>query len=137
MNTLAHVLVLDDDQVNNFICESIILKTGFAEKVTSFLEAQSCLDFLKGLETRGEKAPELIFLDISMPDMNGWSFLEEIDKHSKEEGGKIPIVMLTSSIYKNDKSRSMAYENVIEFITKPISKKSLEDLMENRFLNLA
>ena len=137
MKTLEHVLIVDDDEVNNFICENIIIKTGFAKKVSSFSEASDSLNYLKSLSNSGENAPDLIFLDINMPDINGWKYLEFFKGLSPNEGGNVPIIMLSSSIYKDDRARSMNFDSVVDFISKPISKSVLENINDTHFANLA
>jgi CheY-like chemotaxis protein len=137
MRTLEHVLIVDDDHVNNFICENIILKTGFSKNVTSFSNAEDSLIYLRKLQSESENPPDLIFLDINMPDINGWAYLEEFKKLKGSKTGEIPIIMLSSSIYKDDKSRSLSYDSVVDFVSKPISKTVLENISNSHFANMA
>lgn len=137
MKTLEHVLIVDDDHVNNFICENIIIKTGFSSKVTSFDNARDSLEYLKNLDEKNDNTPDLIFLDINMPDINGWIYLEEFTKLKGRKVGAIPIIMLSSSIYKDDRTRSLSYDCVVDFMSKPISKTVLENISNSHFANMA
>ena len=94
----------------------------------AFYNGQEALNEIMSHLGNPEKLPELILLDINMPVMNGWDFLDELEK-IKKDIPKIPRVsMMTSSSLDNDMARALNYSNVKEFITKPLTMQQLEEL---------
>ena len=131
MNTLKRVVLIDDDEVNNFVCESIIRNENFAEEVYSFQGAEEALDFLKSsVEPAGEKFPDLIFLDINMPGMDGWNFIEEYRRLPAYTTSKCSLFMLSSAVDRKDIQCARSHKEVKEFFSKPLSPEILEFIKE-------
>lgn len=131
MEKLSFIMVVDDDPINNFVCEKIIRLSGVCSRVESVLSAA---DALKKLESAGEEnTPDLVFLDINMPGMNGWDFLEQFKKIKDRLPKEIRIFMLSSSMYTEDIDRSRAYEEVSGYISKPISVERLKEISREYF----
>jgi CheY-like chemotaxis protein len=121
------VLVIDDESINNFIAQSILKKYYPDINVKCCLSAQEGLDFLHKLKADGNSLPEYIFLDLNMRVMDGWDFLDEyIASGYSPEGTR--IVILSSSVFKHDADRAMAYHVVFDFISKPLSPEHLHKL---------
>ena len=137
MRRLKHVLIVDDDEVNNFICENIIKKAQFSETVSSFSNPRECLSYLNDLEEGSKDIPELIFLDLNMPILNGWEYLSEFSKLEKPFCKDISFIILSSTIYQEDIKKSLEIERVLDFISKPLTKSILKELNERHFNNLA
>lgn len=131
------ILLIDDDKATNFINEIIIRKSGVKTHIEVCNTAQRGLDFLssKGDFSHqiGYPQPGIIFLDINMPGMNGWEFLEEYEKLPENQKAKIVVAMLTTSINPEDRFRSGANENVQAFISKPLTKEYLHQIIEANF----
>lgn len=126
---VKNVYLIDDDPVVNIISKKIIEKTGFAGKINVHQSAVKVIESLKILcEQNVNDFPELIFLDINMPVMNGWEFLDEFIKLKEEARNRCQIYMLTSSIDPSDMKKSQTYSCVKDFITKPLTKEKLEKL---------
>lgn len=117
--TVPEVLIIDDDPINNLICEKILQIKGISSNSFSFTSASKALDFLAQIE--GE-TPAAILLDLNLPEVDGWQFLEKF----KSLNIKTPIFILTSSIDPRDKNRSETYTDVKGFFTKPLIDGSLE-----------
>lgn len=131
MSTLNTVLLIDDDQINNFVCENIIKSEDFAQEVISFEWAEDALNFLKNCaETNAAKFPELIFLDINMPDMDGWVFLEEYKKLPAALTQECALFMLSSAVDRKDVVSAKGYSEVKEFFSKPLSPDILGIIRE-------
>lgn len=123
--------MIDDDEVNNFVCESIIRNENFAEEVISFQGAEEALDFLKTSVTpSGEHFPDLIFLDINMPGMDGWNFIEEYRKLPELATQKCSLFMLSSAVDRKDIQSARSHKEVKEFFSKPLSPEILEFIKE-------
>ena len=125
MEKFESILIIDDDQINTFVFSKVISVTGVAEKTESATCGRSGLGFLKERIAAGENLPEIIFLDINMPVMDGWEFLEEYKKFPMEIKERISLYMLSSSVSHQDISRAKAFKEVIDYIPKPLTKDVL------------
>ena len=126
MNKLfKHVVFIDDDLATNYYHEIIIRDSGLVEKVDFFDSPISALEYFDPSTSKNE-LPELLFLDINMPIINGWEFLEQLSTMT------IPnypfIAMLTTSINPDDRERAHANHLVGAFYTKPLETRYLKDL---------
>jgi CheY-like chemotaxis protein len=121
-------MLIDDNSDDNFFHERVIKKCDAAEIV---IAKQSGIDALEYLKTH-EDRPDIIFLDINMPAMNGWEFLQEYNKLEKTLQCKVIVVMLTTSENPDDKRKSTEL-NVSEFKTKPLTGKMLEEIILKYF----
>ncbi len=127
------VLLIDDDEPTNFYNEMLIKQAGFAEKVVAVQSGLEALDYLKSKEDGEHPRPDLIFLDINMPAMNGWEFLEEYKRLDKSQKGRIVVVMLTTSLNPDDKMRSEGIQEITDFMNKPLTKEMLKATLEKYF----
>lgn len=129
MKQVKNVLLIDDDKMFSMINERILNIAKFASSVKSFSSAADALKELKLLiKTNPDKFPDVIFLDINMPEMDGWAFLEAVKKFSAAILKKCKIFILSSSIDGNDIARSKTYKMVCDLIPKPLSLSKLEML---------
>ncbi len=125
------IVLIDDDQTTNALNKLIIERSELVDEVVMFAEAEKALEFLKKEKSATQKS--LILLDINMPFMNGWEFLNEYGKLNgarKED----KIVMLTSSIDPSDVSRAEKIGSVSEYRSKPLSFEMLQSLVDD-YLN--
>ena len=124
MKKLDFILLIDDNADDNFYHERVIRKNNGAEKILAITDAAEALRFLQA-RTEQEPGPQLIFLDINMPGMNGIEFLYEYRKLPK----RAVIVMLTTSENPDDKQKASDTGVISDFKTKPLSKEILEDII--------
>lgn len=125
---MKKILLIDDDHVSNFINQRIIQRSGVSSEVVVCKSARGGLEFLDSLLQADTPGPEMILLDINMPIMDGFGFLDEFNKYPESFTHGIKIAMLTSSLNESDKLRSLEYQCVIDFINKPLSNVKLVDL---------
>jgi CheY-like chemotaxis protein len=122
------VLLVDDNDTDNFISKRIIELTGFAKNVEIKNSGKAALDYLRENQTNLDRIPNIIFLDINMPVVDGFIFLYEFDKFSQDVKNKAKIIILSSSDNKRDIDKIVNNNHVINFITKPLTETSLEEI---------
>ncbi len=128
---LQKIVLVDDDEHTNFLNKTIIRHARFADQVVAFTEASSALEYLEG-EMTGNGLPDLIFLDINMPLMDGWDFIEKYAQF--DLNGNAPrVIMLTSSINPKDEQRAESIEEIDGFRSKPLSHDVLKDIYNSYF----
>lgn len=120
------VMIVDDDEVSNFVCTSTIEQAGISNDIIAFLTARDALDFIEqAIANAVELLPDLILLDINMPVMNGWDFMEAYKKLMPTINKNIVIIILTSSVYQKDKEKAGTYAEISDFASKPLDTSVL------------
>lgn len=126
MATYKSVMLVDDNEIDNIINEKIIEANSFAEQVLVFQTGQEALDYLRDNQDSAEDLPEIVFLDINMPIMDGFQFLEDFEKFSDTVLDKCRIIMLSSSISPKDIDRAASSKYVKKYLNKPLNARYLE-----------
>ena len=133
MSKLRNILLIDDDPATNFLHKIIIAKEDPSINVICKQSAKEALVYLK-TKTEGEHPiPELIFLDINMPGMNGWDFLNEYQSIDETQQAKKVIVMLTTSLDPFDRKRAEDIKEISDFRSKPLTSIMLRKVLEFNF----
>jgi CheY-like chemotaxis protein len=117
-------LLIDDNYIDNFVTRRILESSNFADEV---IVSQSGIDAINSLRA-GEIIPDVIFLDIRMPMMGGFEFLQEYDKLEIEGKKNIKIFMLSSSLDPVDLRKSTNNKYITQFVHKPLTQKTLDDI---------
>lgn len=130
---LKCVLLIDDDKSANFLHKFVINKTGLVEKIVDVQSGEEGLEFLQQQSGRNCPRPDLIFLDINMPGMTGWDFLEEYNKLDESLKGKIMIIMLSTSDNPEDKEKASKIRTVHDFLNKPLAVERFTKIVEHFF----
>ena len=120
------VLLIDDNDIDNFINERIITSSFFSDKVDVKTSAQAALDFLRANISNTEMLPQVIFLDLNMPVMDGFAFLDEYNNFPDSLKKYCKMVVLSSSISPEDINRASTNPLVQKYLNKPLAEKYLE-----------
>jgi CheY-like chemotaxis protein len=126
-------MLVDDDHNDNFFHKREINKTNPSISVIEKTSGSDALEFLKSNIHNKDMLPNLIFLDINMPVIDGWMFLEESKRLDKELQDSFKIIMLSTSLNSEDIERAMTYTNVSDYITKPLTKEIMDDITRRFF----
>jgi CheY-like chemotaxis protein len=122
------IMLIDDDIISNMISARIITKN-FGFSVSEFTKPREALDFLQlWIASFPQQVPDLIFLDLNMPDMDGWEFLTEFQKLPAKPLQKCSVILVSSSRDQEDIERSRTYSVVREFISKPLTTEKVRRL---------
>jgi CheY-like chemotaxis protein len=127
-NMIDLVMLVDDNDTDNFISKRIIEITKFAKRVEIKNSGKSALQYLEENQNKPENLPDLIFLDINMPIVDGFVFLFEFEMFPEELKKKCKVVILSSSDNKRDIEKIVDNEYVIKFITKPLTDNALNEV---------
>lgn len=127
-----YVMLLDDDELDNYINEKMIQASGFSEKTYVTSSGKSALEFLNNLQLSFVQAdlvfPEVIFIDINMPIMDGFQFLQLLLTTHGKHLRSTQLVILTSSVFPEDKNKAKEISDNITFLNKPLTEEMLEGL---------
>jgi CheY-like chemotaxis protein len=130
MTPLKRILLVDDDSVTNMLHRRVIERSGLVELIDVATDGREALELL-GADLTAERAlPELIFLDINMPGMGGFEFLEHYADLPVGPDAQLIIVMLSTSLLPNDHARARNDPNVHSFCEKPLSLRELLTVVE-------
>ncbi len=131
INNATHILMIDDDEINNFIAQKLIKKSLVDAKITVFTNGDDGLTFLKKGINNESEVPDIIFLDLNMPIMNGWEFLDVYETNILPFIFKKPVIhIISSSVYRNDILKAQTYNFIDKFISKPLSVDKIKELLQ-------
>ena len=130
MDLKSSVFIIDDDPIHQRIAQIMISKHNLFDEYFSYTEAQKALDFLKDHKKNVETLPDIILLDLNMPVVDGWDFLENFETLIKEIKKTIRVFIVSSSVDEKDVLRSKSYPTVKGFISKPLSPDIIRSLKE-------
>ncbi|MEZ7500674.1 response regulator [Flavobacterium sp. Arc3] len=126
------ILCVDDDPITLMLCKKVLCKTTFSNEIITAQNGEEALqyfDSIKLTENGTKKAPQLIFLDLNMPVMGGWEFLDLFCDSTYQDFNTITkVVILSSTIDPEDLEKAKKYSMVIDFLPKPITLSMLDYL---------
>jgi CheY-like chemotaxis protein len=129
--TIDLVMLVDDNDTDNFISKRIIEITKFARSVEVKSSGKNALEYLRENQNLIEKLPNVIFLDINMPIVDGFVFLYEFEKFNELVKSKCKVIILSSSDNKRDIDKIVNNNHVIKFITKPLTEIALDEITQS------
>lgn len=131
MKTVGRVLLVDDDDVTIMLHRRVIERSGRVKAIDVAKDGREALEVLSADLNAGRQLPELIFLDINMPGMGGFEFLEHYAKLTVQPEAQLIIVMLSTSLLEADHARANADPNVHSFCDKPLKSDKLLEIIDS------
>ena len=123
---VGKTVLIDDSDIDLFIQRRFLEVYNFSDELIQYKSASEALRWLSQLN--GDKAPDVIFLDLNMPEVDGFGFLDGFKDLPSKVIEHCKIVVLTSSNSAKDREHAFTFANVVQFITKPLKQTDIEDL---------
>lgn len=122
MSSLKSICVIDDDMIYQFAIKLNLKQHSLAQEVMTFDNGEEAKSYFQENAGNPDKLPEVILLDINMPVMDGWDFLEWVKQNKKLFARQVPIFMVSSSIDWRDIERAKSYDTVVDYMSKPLTE---------------
>lgn len=129
MSTTKKLTIIDDDDTFIYLTKKTVEQTNLVKLIKIFGNGLDAIDFLKKNKGNPDVLPEIILLDLSMPIMDGWQFLEAFTELNPKIGKKITIYICSSSISPDDIKKAKTISAVTDYIIKPITKDKLIEMI--------
>ena len=129
--TKVNVLLVDDDAIYQFVSRKTLEATGHSDKITICSNGEEACQFLEENMHNVNELPDVILLDVNMPVMNGWEFLEAYQSIKPNLSKEIHVYLVTSSMNDQDKEFSKRYNCVEDYLVKPLNKEKVSQLLSH------
>jgi CheY-like chemotaxis protein len=126
------IYIIDDDKLFVFLTKKVIQETNLVTNIKEFGDGQVAIEHFKQIAGNKELLPDIVFLDLSMPIMDGWEFLEEYVTLEPRIGKEIKLYIFTSSISPHDVERANGIDAVTDFVIKPLSKEKFVQMINTQ-----
>ncbi|RYU96140.1 response regulator [Emticicia agri] len=129
MNKINTAWIIDDDKILTYVLQRIMGTVDSFANIEIFPNGKEAINQLAVARKNPESLPDIILLDLNMPVMDGWQFLDEFEKINLDK--KISLYIVSSSIDTHDHNKAKKYKTVADFLIKPIGKKQIEQMVES------
>ena len=137
MKKLKCILLIDDDEPTNFLNKLILKEMDCAEKIEIAQSGREAINFLTAIRSDKENKepvmPDIVFLDINMPAIDGWEFIDILDVFNRQRKKKAVTIMLTTSLNPDDEIRAQSIHQISGYRRKPLSKEMMEGILAEYF----
>jgi CheY-like chemotaxis protein len=130
MKKVDTICIIDDDEIYQLFTKKAIQKLDISKRTLSFYNGEEAIHYIKTLIESDEQLPDIILLDINMPFMDGWQFMDAFMKIKEKLKQKTTIYIVSSSIAPTDKSRAVSYEEIAGYISKPVETDTLLKIVQ-------
>ena len=130
---MRKLVFIDDDPIDHFLMKHILRGKNYFDTTTYTVYGELILDYIEENKAEPEKLPDMIFLDLNMPQYSGWEFLERMERLQNEIDKDIQIYVISSSLRPADRATSSKYSFVSEFISKPVEHSEIERIVANQY----
>jgi len=125
---MCKVVLIDDNPVDHYIMRTMLYNNKACEQATYAFDGSMIIEYMEEHKGESNRLPDVIFLDLTMPDYSGWEFLDKFEQMQDSLEKNIRLHVMTSSIRESDRARSTKYNCVSSFISKPLSKQQLNSI---------
>jgi CheY-like chemotaxis protein len=132
---MCKLVLIDDNPIDHYIVRTMLYNNEACKQATYTFDGSMVLEFIEENRAAKDLLPDVIFLDLTMPDFSGWEFLDKFEKIKDSLDKQIELYVMTSSVRESDKERSSKYECVNSFISKPLTKQVLNNICQQQQLN--
>ncbi len=128
---MCKLVLIDDNPIDHYIMRTMLHNNDACKQATYTYDGDIILEFMEENKCDKNLLPDVIFLDLTMPDFSGWEFLDKFEKLKGRLNKAVELYVMTSSVRESDKERSSQYGCVNSFISKPLSRQILNNIFEN------
>jgi CheY-like chemotaxis protein len=128
---MCKLVLIDDNPIDHYIMRTMLYNNEVCKQATYTFDGSMILEFMEEYQASADLLPDVIFLDLTMPDFSGWEFLDRFEKLKGSLKKPVELYVMTSSVRESDKERSSKYQCVNSFISKPLSRQVLNTICEH------
>ena len=125
---MCKIVLIDDNPIDHYIMRTLLYNNKACEQATYTFDGDMIIEYIEEHRTQLKSLPDVIFLDLTMPDFSGWQFLEKFETLKNSLKKRIDLYVMTSPVRDSDSERSLKYHCVSSFISKPLSKQMLNSI---------
>jgi len=129
---MCKLVLIDDNPIDHYIVRTMLYNNQACKQATYTFDGSMILEFIEENKSATNLLPDVIFLDLTMPNFSGWEFLDKFEKIKDNLNKKIELYVMTSSVRESDKERSSKYGCVNSFISKPLTKQVLNNICQQQ-----